>query len=820
VRLDRLAGTVTGRPGLVRRLAQGGGTIPDRGYFQLRLDGSNAKLGELDEEFVWERSIGDGFVLGAQAWRIRTITAHEVFVAPARGGALLAPFWRADARDRDAYFSRRVGELLERAETRLDDPAFARELEREHGFEPEAAAELLRLLREQRAALGVPLPHRHHLVCEETPERAGDLDRRQVVLFTFWGGTVNRPLALALAALWEEREGEPLEALSDDDAVLLVLPAGADPRALLAALAPERIEELLRRRLEASGFFGALFRQNAQRALLLPRAAPNRRTPLWVSRQNAKRLLEAVSRFDDFPLLVETWRSCLQDEFELDVLRERLGELARGEIAVSRARGERPSPFAANLVWQRTNEQMYEDDVPATRRGAALRGDLVREVALAATERPRLPRRLVERFRRTAQRLLPGYPPRDADELVEWVKERLWIGRGEWRELLAAIDAERRGDPERPAAAELAAAAAPRLVEVEPPGGEPAIAALETALDVAGIPALAACFATAVAVVPPDVVGASEARERERLASFLGQWLRFHGPLPIAEVAARFALAEEAVAAAVERLVRGERAVRGTLLEGSEADEIASRSSFETLLRWRRAEGRREVETLPLARLPRLVGWQQGLVERQTGPEGLRRRLECLFGYPAAAGAWEREILPARLEAVPARLARRARRRDRSRLAGRRTRADHLCARRRPRAFRRRGRRGRGGKPDRRSARGRAARAAGGERLRPRVGRAGRGNRPLDGRGERVSLEPGVARPRPARVDAPVATGDPRRLPRRRAAGAAGRPVRRPRWQPAHGVPPVAGDADARRPLVPRRGSRARGGRCVGRRGA
>ncbi len=442
--VDRLDGTVEGRPGLAALLARAGGTIPDRGYFQLKLDASQARLGELDEEFVWERAIGDSFVLGAQAWRIVRMTAQEVFVAPARGGASLAPFWRADARDRGAFYSERVAALLERLAGRLDDGGIELELAERHALEPSAAAELLASLREARAALGGRLPHRHQLVFEECEARGDDAGRRQVILYTFWGGAVNRPLALALAAAWEEREGEPIETVADDDALLLVLPAGADPVALLAGLDPQRLEALLRRRLESSGFFGAHFRQNAQRALLLPRAGPARRTPLWLSRQNAKQLLEAVSRFDDFPLLLETWRTCLQDEFDLEVLRRRLGEVAAGEIRIAQVTTARPSPLAANLVFRRTNELMYEDDVPETRRSSALRGDLLREVALSG-ERPALPGELVERFRRKAQRLLPGYPPDSAGELLEWVKERLFLPAAEWRELAEALDGERPG---------------------------------------------------------------------------------------------------------------------------------------------------------------------------------------------------------------------------------------------------------------------------------------------------------------------------------------------------------------------------------------
>ncbi|KAB2962569.1 MAG: DEAD/DEAH box helicase, partial [Thermoanaerobaculia bacterium] len=675
VAIDRIAGTIEGRPGLARLLARAGGTIPDRGHFQIRIEGSNAKLGELDEEFVWERSVGDGFVLGAQSWRVRAITSNEVVVAPARGGAMLAPFWRADARDRGACFSAKVAELLESADARLGDPAFTDELTAAHDLEPAAAAELVRVLREERAVLGVALPHRRHLVIEETAGRAGEApERREVVLFTFWGGTVNRPLALALGALWEEREGVPLETLADDDAVLLVLPPGADARELLGALEPERCEELLRARLESSGFFGAHFRQNAQRALLLPRALPGRRTPLWVSRQNAKRLLEAVARHDDFPIVLETWRTCLADEFELEVLRERLRELAAGEIRVSSVRTSRPSPFAAGLVRQRTNELMYDDDAPEPRRSSTLRGDLLREIALDAAGRPAIPATLVERFAAKAQRLLPGYAPGDPGELLEWVKERLIVPLDEWRALLAAIERDRVASAGAPSADDLVAAVATKLVRWRPSPSLEAVSALETALRLGGVPELAAAFATTATPLgagvildanPHELVArastatqpaekGSVTRPRDGttppLATIVGQLLPFYGVLSSRRLEQLTGAAAGEMEAALGELLRTERAVAGELVEGAGERGFAARSTFETLLRWKRAEARPELRPLPLERLPAWVAWRQGLLERGSGPEGLERALERLFGVTLPAGLWEREVLPARLE--------------------------------------------------------------------------------------------------------------------------------------------------------------------------
>ena len=702
IALDRLTGTVQARPGIARLLAQSGGTIPDRGYFQLRLDESNAKLGELDEEFVWERSVGDTFVLGAQAWRIRRITSNEVFVAPARGGAALAPFWRADARDRGSFASERVARFLETADGRLTDPTFRAELESDYRLEPQAAETLLSDLASAREALGGTLPHRHQIVIEECEERR-DPSRRAILIYTFWGGTVNRPLALALAGAWEERESEPLEAHADDDAILLVLPEGTDPKALLLAVEPERFDALLRARLETSGFFGAHFRQNAQRALLLPRAGPAKRTPLWLSRQNAKRLLEAVSRFDDFPLLAETWRTCLRDEFELDALRRRLAEVASGEIRIAHVRTARPSPLAANLVWRRTNELMYEDDVPSARRGSALAGDLVREIALSG-ERPRIPRELVEQFRRKAQRLLPDYPPATPFDLVEWIKERLWLPPDEWRELLGAIDRESAGR-----AADLSREVEPQLARLAL--GEEGVVARDTLLAPRGPGAwlrgagsssedsffsvadsregalpgagggganvakdqlrgdaadVAALRGRGVAPAPSSAAGEARSRHErseieeanvvppaqpaeEVLSEFLVDWLRFFGAVRVGWLGEVLGVGREALDVAITRLAAAERVVVGELVEASEGPWVSTLANFETLLRWRRAGARPELEALPVTALPLFLAEHQGLTAAESGVEGLQRVFDRLFGFAAPVAAWEGEILPARL---------------------------------------------------------------------------------------------------------------------------------------------------------------------------
>ncbi|MCG8462929.1 MAG: hypothetical protein MI919_42130, partial [Holophagales bacterium] len=432
VHLDKVRGTVKARTGVARLLYMSGGTIADRGYFTLRLDDGSAKIGELDEEFVWERSIGDSFVLGTQSWQIRRITHNDVLVAPGRGPAGIAPFWRADARDRSFALCQRVAAFLERAERRLKSKDFRHELEERWCLEPKAAEELLRFLDEQRSCTGGKLPRRDRILVERTGGPTGGAASRLLLLHTFWGGAVNRPLALALQAAWDERYPDPLEIFHDDGSLLARVPEDVTPTELLALVPPEQVEELLRQRLEGSGFFGARFRWAAGTALLLPRAGFRQRTPLWLSRQRSKKLLDTVRGHGDFPAVVEAWRSCLQDEFELHRLKEVLTRVREGEIAFAEVRTERPSPLAAGLMWQHTNQLMYEDDTPISSQRTGLRLDILSELVHASHLRPRLPPALAERFRRKAQRLERGYAPAPGDELGLWLHERLRVPAGEW----------------------------------------------------------------------------------------------------------------------------------------------------------------------------------------------------------------------------------------------------------------------------------------------------------------------------------------------------------------------------------------------------
>ncbi len=447
VSIDRMDHNLTARRGALQTLYLSGGVIPDRGYFHLRHEETNARIGELDEEFVWEASVGDTFALGTQNWKIRQITHNDVFVRPSHRKSAAAPFWKAEENNRDYHFSERIGEFLERADSRLEDGGFPLTLQQEYHLEPSAINRLLDFLKAQKKATGCPLPHRHHLLVEFVDSGPGGSPGNQVVLHTLWGGRVNRPLAMALDAAWEIRFSHRLEMYTSNDCVVLILPHDLTIEDLLSLVRYQEIESLLKNHLETSGFFGARFRECAARALLLARGKFKERMPLWLNRLRSQKLLEAVRGYEDFPILLETWRTCLQDEFDINHLQKVLAELETGAVVLSEARIPFPSPFAQSDWWRQMNHYMYLDDSARSDKVSKLRGSLLREVMWNPGLRPKVSREQKKQFELKCQRLSPGYAPQTSRELLDWVRERLIIPFREWECLLNAMQKDHDLDP-------------------------------------------------------------------------------------------------------------------------------------------------------------------------------------------------------------------------------------------------------------------------------------------------------------------------------------------------------------------------------------
>ncbi len=663
--VDRLADTISTRPGLSMYIYLEGGTIPERGYFELRLKDSAAKIGELDEEFVWERKIGDTFALGAQIWEITDITHSTVQVLPARKPQQIIPFWRAEELDRDFYYSEKIASFLEQCDQRLDEEGFLPEMMQRHFMDRGAAEALQEYLTRQRASTAAPLPHRRHLLIEQYRDPLSATPAQQVILHTLWGNSVNRPFTFALGAAWERKFGHQLQVFYNNDGIALLVPGELDDlRQILSLVTPENVESWLRVSLEKTGYFGARFRENAGRALLLSKTNFKRRMPLWVNRLRSRKLLSSVLRYRDFPILLETWRSSLQDDFDLANLKRLLAEIQDGEISVTQIRTTTASPFAQGLIWLQTNKFVYEDDTPDTAGRSALGQDLLKELVFSPQLRPRIPVELIRLFEAKQQRTAPGYAPDSGRELIDWVKERLLVPHDEWLTLLSAMERDHGA-----ARAEIIPQVAERIALLSIPGAatplvgaiemlpeiarglarEPREITLTPLLDRDGLREELARLAQGI--LARDIRNEAQewAEEEDPCVKFLGKWLCYYGPLELSRLQRTLALSGDRLRDAMSSLEENELVLLDRFSEESSEPEICDAANLESLLRMLRRSRKPAFEALDLVYLPLFLAAFQGLIRRGDSIDELRVRLEQLLGVPLHAGAWEEEVLPPRL---------------------------------------------------------------------------------------------------------------------------------------------------------------------------
>ncbi|HXG76938.1 MAG TPA: DEAD/DEAH box helicase, partial [Gaiellaceae bacterium] len=376
---DRTAGVVRGRAGARRLAVTNAGTIPDRGLFGVHLADGGGRVGELDEEMVYEARAGQTFVLGASTWRIEDITRDRVLVSPAPGVPGVAPFWKGEGIGRPAELGERIGRAARELAALAPEDALAR-LRDEHGLDERAARNLVTYLAEQERITGV-VPSERTIVVERFRDEIGDW---RVCILSPFGGRVHAPWALALGARLRDALGLEAQAIWSDDGIALHFPdADVPPPVADLLLDPEELEDLVVAELGRSALFGARFREAASRALLIPRRSPGRRTPLWQQRLKAQSLLQVARRYPQFPIVLEAYRECLQDVFDLPALRRLLRGLQSRELDVVEVETASASPFASSLLFQYVATYMYEDDTPAEERRAqalSLDRELLREL--------------------------------------------------------------------------------------------------------------------------------------------------------------------------------------------------------------------------------------------------------------------------------------------------------------------------------------------------------------------------------------------------------------------------------------------------------
>lgn len=625
---DRATDLLTGRPGAQRLAVTSGGTIPDRGLFGVFLAGAEraARVGELDEEMVYESRVGDVFLLGSSSWRIEDITPDRVLVTPAPGQAAKMPFWKGDQPGRPVELGRAIGARL-RTLLRSDDATAVAAL-RAGGLDEWAAGNLLAYLREQQAATRT-LPDDRTVVVERFRDELGDW---RLAVHSVLGAQVNAAWALAIGRRLTERYGVDAQVLPADDGIVVRLPdtAAEPPGADAVVFEPDEITQLVEESVGTSALFAARFRECAARSLLLPRRDPRRRQPLWQQRQRAAQLLDVAREYADFPVTLEAARECLQDVFDLPALAALMRDLAARTIRLVEVETAQPSPFARSLLFGYVGTFLYEGDAPlAERRAAALTldsallGELLGRVDLRELLDPAVLAETERQLRwRTEQRR-----PRDAEDVVELLRV---VGD------LSTAELAERGAPAQ-WLTELVAAR--RVLRVRIAGQERWVgvedaARLRDALGVA---------------LPGGVAEAYLAPVADPLGDLIARYARTHGPFTATTCAARFGLGVAVVEGALRRLAAAGRVLAGEFAPDTVGVQWCDAEVLRMLRRRSLAALRREIEPVPPRALATfLPRWQQvGTAGR--GVPGLAAALEQVQGLALPGSALERLVLPARI---------------------------------------------------------------------------------------------------------------------------------------------------------------------------
>ncbi|HXE99535.1 MAG TPA: DEAD/DEAH box helicase [Solirubrobacterales bacterium] len=624
---DRAAGIIRGRPGAKQLAVTNAGTIPDRGLYGVHLP-DGRRVGELDEEMVYEARPGQTFLLGATTWRIEEITRDRVIVTPAPGVPGAVPFWKGDGVGRPAELGKAIGAFAREAVSA--DP---KDLATNYDLDRRAAENLVAYLREQQAATRV-VPSDETVVVERFRDEIGDW---RLCVLSPWGGRVHAAWGLALSARIRDEHDLEADAIWSDDGIVVHLPdADEAPPSDLVLLDADEVEDLVVRELGGSALFGARFRENAARALLIPRAYPGKRTPLWQQRLKAQSLLEVAKDFPRFPIVLETYRECLRDVLDLPSLESLLRDLSTRRVSLVEVETPTASPFASSLLFDYVATYMYEGDTPnAERRAAAL--SLDRELLRELLGQEEL-RELID--------------PEALIEVENSLQHRAEIARAKDRDALQQI-LRRLGDLTTAECAERVAEGYSadsmleklererRAARVRVAGQERWIAAEDAALyrDALGVPP------------PPGLPEAVLADLPDAMVALVRRYARTHVPFPTGQLARRYGADPSA---ALRELERDGELVRGELLPGGSEREWCDPDVLRRLRRASLAHLRAEAEAVDPRELARfLPSWQNVDARRAAGagPDRLREALVPLQGVALTPEVWERDVLPRRLGA-------------------------------------------------------------------------------------------------------------------------------------------------------------------------
>ena len=636
--LDSIEGKTGRLDGTVTLLYSSGGVIANRGLYSMRLS-DGVKIGELDEEFTWERSVGDCFDFGGRGWKITSISSESVEVVPLDKRADFIPFWKAEIPFRSSN-------LTEKLLTVLDEynrtGKISASLTQAANDSLKDFLDLQRKSQQASSQQEKPLTDNKNISIEIIKGTEINRDFCSVVFHSFRGSKINYPLSLAMSSELEESVRLKVAGFSNNDNILFLIPRlGLDEaginnienifRGAFSALNETekngltRAERLFRNRLESSGVFGAAFRESAERSLLLPKAPFGKRTPLWIMRQRSKRLFDSVACEDGFPVTAEAWRSCLVDTFDMDGFRDLISAINNGSITLSFFKTANPSPFSRDIVREETNAFVYEYDERSDLAGAksaTLSDKVIEEAVYNAALRPALKTSLVDNFVSRLRREIQGYAPEDTLSLNEWVKERIAVPQDEWK----------------------------TLCEIMPQ-------ALPDNIDTVKIKSVTRKNAAVSSMVHREW---EDAWNNEPL-SLLGQWLRYEGPISIERICAVFGVEHSQAQDAINALAEVDEVINDVIIENQPFSSdalhstlqapclplICDRENLEMLLRISRKKERPVIKERHSSLLVPFLALRQGLTTGEVSNQGGSFR-KNLYGWTAPAKLWETEILCAR----------------------------------------------------------------------------------------------------------------------------------------------------------------------------
>ncbi|MET0447127.1 MAG: ATP-dependent helicase [Aeromicrobium sp.] len=634
---DRDAGTITGRPGAQRLAVTSGGTIPDRGMFGVFLaagteENGSRKVGELDEEMVYESRINDVFALGATSWRIQEITHDRVNVTPAFGQPARLPFWKGDAIGRPYELGEAIGGFVREASALAPDALAERTAAL--GLDRRAADNLGAYLRDQKEATG-QVPSDRTLLVERFRDELGDW---RVVLHSPFGRRVHAPWALAVGARIIERYGMDGSVVASDDGIVARIPdtETEPPGAELFVFEPEELDTIVTAEVGSSALFASRFRECASRALLLPRRNPGSRAPLWQQRQRSAQLLDVARKYPSFPILLETARECLQDVYDLPALTVLSKRLASREVQIAEVTTERASPFAQTLLFGYVAAFLYEGDTPlAERRASALTLDptLLAELLGRAELRELLDPDVLARTELELQRLTDDRLAKDVEGVADLLR---LLGP------LTTAEVEARVQPD------LAQHAGTWLVELRE-----SRRAIEVAIagDVrwAVVEDAGRLRDALGAVIPAGVPEPFLEVVADPLLDLVSRHTRTHGPFTSGDVAARFGIGVAIADQVLRRLSRDGRLTEGEFSPHTTGSEWVEPSVLRRIRSRSLAAARQQVEPVDAVTFARFLPAWQGVGSTLRGTEGVLATIDQLAGLALPASAWESLVLPARV---------------------------------------------------------------------------------------------------------------------------------------------------------------------------